>query len=582
VTPVIEREQADGVPVLRADGIAGRHAAALIFRVGRFDESLPASGITHMVEHLAFAGRPAARYPFNASVGGRYTTFYMESDDQADVADFVGAVCHGLTADAGAVLDRERTVLRTEAASRGGAGVLGPVLAERYGAVGPGIVNYHEFGLRHLGWADVADWRRRWFTAGNAVLAIVGERPAGLRVSLPDGPAVRSADPVPLPLALPGFTASGASGIGVSLVHPRTALTAHAAVQILRERLVQVLRHELGITYDVQSAVEELGPELRHTLIAADALAEQLPMAAHALLTELERLIDNGCDAAELDEVARKMRESLTGPGASWHVLQRAACDLLNGRTSRDPEESVRLTAGLEPGQVAAAARALRDQMIVSVPWAVPAVQGRMPALPAWSATTVSGSTLPSADSDATLTVGADGVTLTVEPSRHNPAHQVTVRYRELAALIRWKDGKQALVGTDGFSVQLDPDEWPDGARLIGNVAAMVPADRVITIDADVAPRAGRGSKNKANGSGGGGQAGGTPGSAAAQDAQRRRRKALRILWGARALFAAIAIGALAARGAITGIAVLSCLIAWLRLEFQYSKALRRAGRPWR
>ena len=71
---VIERGVVDGVTALRSKGVPGRHLAALTFRVGRFDETLPAAGITHMVEHLTLSRHQEADYKFNASVSGRHTT----------------------------------------------------------------------------------------------------------------------------------------------------------------------------------------------------------------------------------------------------------------------------------------------------------------------------------------------------------------------------------------------------------------------------------------------------------------------------------------------------------------------------
>ena len=201
--PVVEHGQIGGVPVLRADAASGRYMAALVFRVGRFDEPLPLAGITHMVEHLTFAGKPRADYHFNASVSGCYTSFHMETADLGDSRDFVDTVCRGLAAHHATVIDRERLVLRTEAASRGGAGALGVCLGERYGATGPGISNYPEFGLRNVSWRDVAAWRRSWFTADNAVLCIGGAVPSGLRVDLPPGtpPAAPAAPATPAHVA---------------------------------------------------------------------------------------------------------------------------------------------------------------------------------------------------------------------------------------------------------------------------------------------------------------------------------------------------------------------------------------------
>ena len=66
--PAVECEQIDGVTVLRADLPVDRTLACLTFRVGRFDETLAASGITHTVEHLTLVDKTDAPYSFNANV----------------------------------------------------------------------------------------------------------------------------------------------------------------------------------------------------------------------------------------------------------------------------------------------------------------------------------------------------------------------------------------------------------------------------------------------------------------------------------------------------------------------------------
>jgi predicted Zn-dependent peptidase len=480
VIPVIERDSVDGVPVLRSRAVAGRHVAALTFRVGRFDEALPDAGITHMVEHLTFAGHPEAEYEFNASVSGRFTTFYLETGNPADIATFMAAVCAGLAADHGAIIDRERRVLRTEAASRGDAGALGTCLAERYGARGPGLRNYQEFGLERLQWPDVAAWRERWFTAGNAVLWIAGDMPDGLRLPLADGPAMMEQLVVPLPVTLPGYVSVQArGGVGVSLVSDRS-VAAHAAMDILQRRLTQELRHEHGITYNVGAAAEDLDRDHVHAYLAADALPEQTPMAAHVLLSAFEALADNGCGAAELDGYGRRMREAYEGPGAPVALLRRQAHAILSGRSVPSPEAALRRASELTGPDVATALQALHSSMIVAVPGTVPAVQGRMGQLPAWSAGTVSGTVHKPTDpaSVRVLTTGHEGVMLTAGPGKH-----VTVRYADAAALIQWNDGQQALIGTDGFTVQVDPGEWRDGAAIAASITARVPATAIVRLD---------------------------------------------------------------------------------------------------
>jgi hypothetical protein len=118
------------------------------------------------------------------------------------------------------------------------------------------------------------------------------------------------------------------------------------------------------------------------------------------------------------------------------------------------------------------------SQMIVATPQLVPAVQGRMPQLPAWSAARVSGVTRGSRHSAASLTVGSQGVMLTPEEGHH-----VTVRFDATAALLLWNDEQRTLIGTDGFAVRLDPSEWPDGDAVVRSVDALVPPGLTVAID---------------------------------------------------------------------------------------------------
>lgn len=480
MNPGIERGVVDGVTTLRSDGVAGRHLAALTFRVGRFDETLPTAGITHMVEHLTLSGHHEADYNFNARVSGRYTTFYLETGDPADIAAFMTAVCSGLSAGHSAGLDRERRILRTEAASRGGAGAQGTCLAERYGARGPGLLNYPEYAFQRAGWAEVADWRERWFTAGNAVLWVAGDLPDGLRLPLAPGSAARTEPVTPLSLTLPGYVAVQArGGIGLSLLSDRS-FAQHAAAYILQQRLTRVLRHEHGLSYDVQLDSEDVGRDDVHWWVAADALPEQTPMAAHVLMQAVEALAAGGGDAGELEGYQRLVKEQTQQPGAQVAILQRQACALLDGRLPRSAEETGRLAAEVTVQDVAAATRALHASMIVATPGLVPAIQGRMSALPVWSQTTISGTEHQPVTPGwaVTLTTAADGVMLT-----HKSGNRVTVRYAAVAALVRWNDGKHSLIGTDGFPIMLDAAEWRDGARVVAGILSQVPADLVVPVD---------------------------------------------------------------------------------------------------
>lgn len=517
---VIERGVVDGVTALRSNAVAGRHLAALTFRVGRFDEALPSAGITHMVEHLTLSGRPEAACKFNASVTGQYTTFYLETADPADITEFMAAVCRGLSADHSALLDRERRILRTEAASRGGAGALGTCLAERYGARGPGLANYREFAFQRAGWDEVASWRERWFTAGNAVLWVAGDVPDGLRLPLPVGPAVFTKAVTPLDLTLPGYVAVQASGgIGLSVISDRS-FAQYAATYVLQRRLTRVLRHEHGLSYDVGLASEDVGRDEVHWWLAADALPEQTPMAAHMMMATVEALADGACEDEELGSYQRLVREQAQQPGASVAIMQRQARALLDGRPPRSAEETSQLLAEVTVKDVMVAARALQESMIVVTPGLVPAVQGRMRELPKWSRATVSGTEHQPVVSGrhVTLTSASDGVMLSDRSANH-----VTIRYAAVAALVRWNDNKFSLIGDDGFTILLDAAEWRDGPSVVGEILRHVPGNLVVPIDepGPQRPAAGADDTGKAEGATGAGN-----GKSARAPGGKRRRQA--------------------------------------------------------
>jgi zinc protease len=475
--PVVEIGTVDGVRALRSASVTGRNAAALVFRVGRFDETLTVAGITHLVEHLTLSTRPKAAYQFNAEVTGRFTAFFMESADPAGTADFITTVCRGLAGDHRHGLDQEKRVLRTEAASRGGAGALGACLNERYGASGPGLAGYPEYGLHRLGWAEVEAWRHRWFTAGNALLWISGTVPRGLRLDLPPGPAPAAAPLRPLGLTLPGFAPGARGGIGLSLTG-RLSDASAVTLDILQRRLTQVLRHERGLSYDVAAARERLDSDLFHAWLTADALPEQTSSVAHAMLTVFESLAGDGGTDDEVASYAQRLRGAYESPEGPVMVLHRQAQDMLYDRPARQPAKILEAAGQVGRGVVSDSASQLMSQMIVATPQLVPAVQGRMPQLPAWSAARVSGVTRGSRHSAASLTVGSQGVMLTPEEGHH-----VTVRFDATAALLLWNDEQRTLIGTDGFAVRLDPSEWPDGDAVVRSVDALVPPGLTVAID---------------------------------------------------------------------------------------------------
>jgi zinc protease len=573
--PEVHRDLIDGIPVLRADSPGGRTGAILTFRVGRFDETLPSSGITHLVEHLTLSGPDRPGYEFNAEVSGRFTTFYMEGMAPSDVASFVARVCRGLAADHSSRLDQEKRVLRTEAATRGGPGALGSCLIERYGATGPGLAGYQEFGLRKLTWEQVAAWRDRWFVAGNAVLCVLGEMPAGLRIELPPGRPPEMPALHPCDIRLPCFTVTGRGGIGMSLAGPGL-LASSVTLHVLQQRLSTQLRHDRGLSYSVNLAGEHLDAGLRHAWVAADALPEHAPMAAHVMLGTFEKLADGGATAEEITDYSRRLQDIYASPAGPALVMRRHAENILTGRPPREPAQTLRAVGELTGEALGAEARNLYASMIVATPRFLPAVQGRMEQVPQWSAARVEdGVVCRSRAGAATLTVGEPGVTLSPGPGRF-----ATVASDQVAALLEWNDTTLTLIGTDGFRVHIDPAEWDGAGEALRALRAGTDPGLIVAIDSP-----GRAAESPAaaaaTAAGGGGM------TRAASPARRRLRHAWWPFWIVTAVWLAslgllvayknVVFGVLAWLGAIV---VLSTLLRWGLLRLVRASWRRRQGTP--
>ena len=100
--PEPQRTEIDGIPVWFTD-VPGPCLAGLVFRVGRCDETLPVSGITHMVEHLALYPLAPTRLDMNGTVGLLTTTFNV-AGTQAGVAIWlaIALICADNALDPGA------------------------------------------------------------------------------------------------------------------------------------------------------------------------------------------------------------------------------------------------------------------------------------------------------------------------------------------------------------------------------------------------------------------------------------------------------------------------------------------------
>lgn len=373
----IERTEVAGITTFWAP-VEGPFTAALKFRVGAADETLPTRGITHLVEHLALFASSSRSDEANGFVDFERCVFYARGE-RDEVLDWLRRCAEALTDLPLERLATERRILRTEEAGRHNAGVVARLLDLRFGADAFGLANYRELGLRWLGEDEVAAWARERFTRGNAVLWMSGEPPDGLELSLPDGDRL----PPPRVEPIPGadghhFQASGTGGLAFAgLAERSTAL--NAAMAIAYERLYRRLRRELGLVYDPWSGYDVLGPRHAHVMMGAECPDEKASLVADEVWRIISDLAESGVTAEEIAQHRRRFRQIDAEPGAVAAELDHAARQHLVGEEPVDRAKLDREIGELSPEDAAAAVARAFEHALLVVPANVTTVAGFEP-----------------------------------------------------------------------------------------------------------------------------------------------------------------------------------------------------------
>ncbi|MGW2274336.1 M16 family metallopeptidase [Streptomyces yangpuensis] len=468
----------DGVTTTTVNGVrtllaprSGPVTAGLLFRVGRADETLATSGITHLVEHLALHRHGLSDLHYNGATAAAYTHFAV-TGTAADVVEYLNGVCAALRDLPVDRLETEKEILRTEAVGRGG-GAADGMGVWRYGARSYGLVDCAETGLPAITAEDVRDWARTRFTAANAVLWITSDAlPEGLDLTLPDGEWRPAPEPTSALPATPAYF-QGADGVVLlSSVLPRST-AARLFADVLGKELFRELRQKGGYSY---TAAAEYHPrDTGHaTLVAyADALPAKQDALVGAFVDVLAKLRAGRIEQADLDSVRATALAQFDGPELAASLLPAAAMNLLM-RHRRLPVARAR--AEIEAVTVSDLHRVARDMWadaLMQVPgrgvdWAGLTTAATPPEI-------VSGRRYSAVeDGKVALLVAKDGISL-VTPNR-----RVTVRYAECALMQVYPDGGRHLVGEDGFSITVEPTLYHLTGGALAPLDAGVPPASVV------------------------------------------------------------------------------------------------------
>jgi zinc protease len=476
----ISRTVVDGVPVFHApDSSSSLTHAALMFRVGSSDEDLPTHGITHLVEHLALNRTASKSYGHNAQVELTRTVFWVEGTSE-EVCEFFAAVTESLSDLQVDRIEDEKRVLRTEAASQA-PGSPNNRLSTRFGAMGFGLVDYDQFGLRWIGAAHAVEWSQRWFTSGNAAALVHGPLPDALHFRLPPGERRPVAKAQPVALTYPAISDAGNRGITVSMVEGRTS-PLYMGARILDKRIKMRLRYEASLSYQAGATYFGLDAETAEITAYADALPENLQAAGDHIHAVISELATTGPTSDELKEDAATFRRDSERPERIIAELDRSASDQIFGTERPTISALADEFDAMSTDEVTKAMQSAKASIVTIVP---PKTQVRF----AGFTTTDPPLTRPLGDRMLkampgqghadTMHYGPQGMSL-VSPGGNTI---YSIPWSQVAVALWWSEGRKTLIGLDGVAINFFPERWQDALHFAETLRTQVPARKWVPMD---------------------------------------------------------------------------------------------------
>ncbi len=478
VGPLNEARRAElgGLPAYIAD-IPGPTRAALIFRVGQGDETLPCRGITHLVEHLALGhfGRADA-------VGGIVDvlcTFAVAEGPPAEVAQRLHEIAGRFSDPPTDRLPIERRILSTEDAGKAPhpASVL---MSLFYGPRGPGLTAYPEFGLRHATAHDVCARAEQWFTRENAALALTA--PLDDLDELPLRPGRRREAVQTSTLALSPLPAE------IALQDARMALgallqagdAANVLAALIERKAWSALRHEQGLAYDVECRAKPVGPRERLLYLTSDVGRDDAGAALKVVVEGIRRFAHGDFSAEELSAAQADVRRRAANNPIT--VLVGAATAELARGEARTPAEILAAHDAVTRDDIMAAATDLSEHLIATLPEG--ARSGLLLKLNT-DTELLRGARferrrVPRHADAADVIVGPEGVS-SISP----PGHVSTVRFDACVAAIREPGDALALFGETGEVVVVDPADLENGIEALAVVEASISPDLIVAAEQD-------------------------------------------------------------------------------------------------
>jgi predicted Zn-dependent peptidase len=454
----------DGIPVLLGPPVDGRYAGGLSFRVGHADETLSTSGITHLTEHLALHFSDPTKLHSNGITGPNITTFHASGtlDEVVAFLNQVAAALRELPLDR---LETEKSVLRTEAARRGGPADM--LHSWRFGARDYGLASYAELGLHRIGRDDVTDWVSRWFTRDNAALWLAADDvPPGLDLSLPAGQ--RHPSPPVDPWLPPGPAHYlGQDGVVAASALVQRSTAARIFTSVLEQALYRELRQVGGYSYSPTATYEPIDRSTAVIYAFADSLPEKQDAVVGGFVDVLAGLRLGPIAEDDIAAAVNQSRTMLEHPDGATLRLPSDAVNLLHGHERLSDEQLLAELEEVDADAVRAVAQEVHESSLLQVPrraidWAGYTIAPELNDL------SVAGTSHPYVtEPDTRISVDDTGISI------GSPSGSTAVLWSDAVAVTRYPDGARTVIGSDGFQVHVEPNLLAgDTARLVATIDA--------------------------------------------------------------------------------------------------------------
>jgi hypothetical protein len=478
----VKSTEVDGVTTFFAEpgAVPGPVRACLVFGTGRADETLPTSGVTHAIEHLALSQLDVGD-EFNGSVDLN-TTRFVVTGEMAQVTQFLRTVTEMLSNLPTDRLSTELRILRVEE-ERAGSSLLGTDLCGRFGAAGPGLLGYSQLGLRVLTPEQVQEWADHRFTASNAALWISTPPTHDLNLAdLGTGAAPVRIPHAALPTAGPVWQAANTRNVSLSFLSAVDVPGVGSGLSIARRRAFDLLRSELGISYSIGYSNAQLAASYDYFTLVADCAEESHRRVAHELNEIVSHLVDEGPTPQEMELVQQWQHRFAAEPLVDlWRINDMAERHLL-GMPPYTLEQRVEVAEHLTSQDISQALASVQPSARVLGPRADdPHGIGPPPlgwvASKEWSDDRAEGEEFRPIAGRETGRVILGDAAISYAP---DDDHVKTVHWQDVAVCLCWDNGARWIVGLDDVTFGLSPWAWEGGGELIAQVDTRIDRSRML------------------------------------------------------------------------------------------------------